>query len=113
MEGFWPSVGGTILGGIVGFFSALGAGAVAEAGVLGKALASNVGQLRTALGVGLTLTAIGAVVGYKMGMNGAEADKVAARSASVPDVVPPKFILNQYVTEQNPQALATGKPAQE
>ncbi len=112
-EGFWPALGGTIVGGIVGVFSAMGAGAAAEAGVLGKALASSVGQLRTALGVGLTLTAIGAVVGYKMGMTDTEKDKTTARSASVPDVVPPKFILNQYITEQNPQALATAKPPQE
>ncbi|MBM3269218.1 MAG: hypothetical protein FJZ01_16375 [Candidatus Sericytochromatia bacterium] len=111
-EGFWPTLGGTIVGGIAGLLSGLGAAAAAEAGVLGKIFASSVGQLRTALGVGLAITAVGGYIGYKMGMKGAEADRDNARSGSVPDLVPPKFILNQYVTEQDPQALANAKPPQ-
>lgn len=96
------AAGGGVLGGIVGGF-------LAADGHLGAKLASN----STALG--WAIAAVGVGVGITIAYNthasvrGIKQDEEAARASGVPDMVQPKYILNQYALQQPGVAQAIGQ----
>lgn len=97
-ELFWGSALGGVVGGVGGLFAAAGAGSAAEAGVLGAKLATKVGTNRVFTGVLVTGIVAGAVIGARIATADERVEKnndaAKARRASVPDMIPPKQILN-------------------
>lgn len=95
--------GGTVIGAIGGAVLGLGAGAaIAEGGVLGAKLATFTVGLRAGIAIGIAGAITGGVIGYMTSdkIKGIDADAQNARSSAVPDMIPPKFILNQYTLQQ-------------
>lgn len=92
------SLVGGVIGAIGGVVAAGGSGAMAEAGVFGAKAASTVGVNRIAAGAAATALVAGVVIGalYTTSDERTEIanDKINARNASVPDMIPPKQVLN-------------------
>ena len=97
------------LGAIGGALAGAGVGSLAEDKVLGATLAKN--PVGVAVAVGLGLVATGIYLGYKTNptIRGIDQDAAAARSSSVPDLVQPKYILNQYLLQQSGASAVVGQ----
>ena len=92
---------GTIGGGIAGALGGLATHSLAESGHLGQFIArSKPGTAAVVTGVVAAALALGNYIGIKYCMGDTNRDEEAARNATVPDMVQPKYILNQHLLRQ-------------
>ena len=100
---------GGFIGAIVGGFSGAGLGAMADAGYLGSKLGSN--PVAVGVAVGVIGLAAGIAIAYKSNetIRGIKQDGEAARNSTVPDLVQPKYILNQYLLQQSGASAVVGQ----